>query len=85
LKLHWFNDYSFFKIILITGLIAQGLMKSLHNAEKEVFGKAITGLRGRLVVMEIDLVTFDGPPKTFGKDIIACLATTVHADTDIFS
>jgi hypothetical protein len=85
LKLHWFNDYSFFNIYLISGLIPQGLMKSLHIAEKEVFGKAITGLRDRLVVMEIDLVTFDGSPKTFDKDIIAYLATTVHADTDIFS
>jgi hypothetical protein len=58
-------------------------MKSLHIVEEEVSGEATAGLEDCLVVMEIDLLIFDGPPETLDKDIIVYPATTVHADTDI--
>ena len=57
-------------------------MKSLHIVKEEIFGQAITSLRDCLVVMEIDLLVFNGPPKTLNKDIIVDLATTVHTNPD---
>ena len=58
-SLHWVNLYSIFDTYLIRGLIPQGLMKSLHIVEEEVFGQAVTSLRDRLVVMEIEFLVLD--------------------------
>jgi len=58
-------------------------MKSLHIVEEEVFSQAITNLRDPLVVLEIDLLVFDGPPETLDKNIIVDPTTTVHANPDI--
>jgi len=55
-------------------------VKSLHIVEEEVFGQAIAGLGHRLVLMEIDLLVFDGPPETLDKDIIKDPTATVHAN-----
>ena len=46
-------------------------MKSLHIVEEEVFGQAITSLRDRLVVMEIDFLVLDRPSlETLDKNIV---------------
>ncbi len=60
----------------------QGLMKSLHIVEEEVFGQAITSLRDRLVVMEIDFLVLDRPPETLNKNIVEYPTTTVHVNPD---
>ena len=65
------------------GPVPQGLMKSLHIIEEEVFGQAIAGLGDRLVLVEIDFLVFDWPPQPLYKNVIVDPATTVHADTDI--
>ena len=43
----------------------------------------MTGLRDRLVGMEVDLLVFDRSPETLDKDVVKDSATTVHADPDI--
>jgi len=57
-------------------------MKSFHIVEEEVFGQAITSLRDRLVVMEIDFLVLDRPPETLNKNIVGvqkeCKRRDVH-------
>jgi hypothetical protein len=57
-------------------------MKPLHIVEEQVSGQTIMGLGDRLVVVEIDLLIFDGPPQALDKDVVKDLATAVHADQD---
>ena len=51
--------------------------------EMKILFDLLIGFRGSLILMEIDLLVFQGSPQPLGEDIVESSSFSVHADLDV--
>lgn len=67
---------------LVRGIVPEGLMETLEVVESEVVSDAQACFPDRCILLEIDLLVFQGTPETFHKNVIVNPPSAVHADSD---
>ena len=65
-------------------VVIESLVGSFEIEEVEVVGQSEGESGHGVVVINIDVLIFDGTPKPFDKDVVQCPASSIHADFDVF-
>jgi len=58
-------------------------MRTNVVVEMKVLFDLLIGFHGSLILMEVDLLVFQGSPQSFGENIVEGSSFSVHADLDV--
>ena len=61
-------------------LVIERLVRALVVVELEVAPQVVSGLAGRSVFGEVDLLVLDRAPQALGEDVVARATAAIHAD-----
>ncbi len=70
--------------VLFSGCgIVETLVWSFMVVEVEIGGQPGTQLRHRVILVEIDVFTFNATPQLFAEDVVEGASAAVHADLNV--